>query len=138
MPLGTKVIKRTVSKKGGEDYEFAYYSEDMLDDKMAIREIHFYSEEGERMTAMSVRCDGGEYTREFHIYFGSYLAPIQAYRIAKDITDLYDFYNIEDFVEVLENYLCNEMYSTYNAKELSIMKRMNDDIKEFFEKIHQE
>jgi hypothetical protein len=134
MPMCTHIIKKKISETENS-VELAYYTEEMIKDGIAIREIRYRNHEWVARTSLSFRCMREGESDEVDLYFGETLAPVQVFRIVKDIVEMYNSYFLEDFVDIVKDMLENEKQTIDNFLALEYM---GDDIRNFFDKINQE
>lgn len=128
-------IFRLPLKRTEYQVEYAFITEDMWFDNIAIRHYEFMAE-FETKTVIAIRYCDGDMRAEYEVYWGEKLAPIQTYRIIKDLFDLYDKLLYHDFLDVVTTHLSKGGFAS-NDNEISLDARMKlaNDITDFFERV---
>jgi hypothetical protein len=128
-------VFRLTLKSNNRETEYAYFTEDMLHDNLAIYQQNFTAE-FESKTILTLRHCTGEFVAEYEIYYGEAIFPIQLYRIIKDIFDLFDRLMPEDFTEVVTEHLSrSHFFCDRQNRDSEGDAKLADDIREFFKKI---
>lgn len=131
------ITKRELWSGDGGKSEYAYFTDEMLEDCLAIREYNFYAD-GEAKTVLSLRYCDGDLVWEQELYWGHMLFPIQSYRIVKDIVEYFNRYVLDDFLEFVMKEFCRGGYSNKDSNQpVFVKKRITDEIQGFFKRIHQ-
>jgi hypothetical protein len=124
-----------------ETEDIYYFSEGMLDDNVIIQEstlIYDDKNSNPKIESMisvkyinnvaGIDLDAADYT----LYWGDLLAPIQTYRIIKDIYDLYLTLNKEKFIETMYN-LSTSSYSSSIQSDEKHAQHILIDIRDTFD-----
>lgn len=137
MELASDIIKQELYRNDEGYTEYAYFTEEFLEDCFAIREFNFYAETDQR-TLISIRYCDGDKVVEHEIYLGDRLAPIQCYRIAKDVMEHYKMYLIDDFFDVVINAFSKGGFSSDDENcSIESRRRLIWDVQDFFHRIKQ-
>ncbi len=114
-----------------EEETYYYYSEQMLNDKVVIKENTFMTIDDNVETIISVEHLNDLDAEDFTMYWDDLLSPIQSYRIIKDIYELYQEHSLSSFLEIIRELSVSYTSALMQSREEN-KQRIVDGIRETF------
>ena len=136
MEITKWITKELLWQNAKGDVEYAYFTDEMLDEYLAIREVMFDAE-GDPKSLISLRYCDGELVAEFEIYYGAPLSPIQSYRIVQDVLSFHKGVLMDDFLEIICNIFCKTGVTSNDHGSEEARRKLIADVKSFFARIHE-
>lgn len=132
-----KFKKGLIRRYVEEEDVHIYFTEEMLNNNVVICEATdcYEGENGiETETMISVKHYSDLDAWEFQVYWGEVLAPIQILRIVKDVYELYNEYDLDEFLDIMYEFSVS-CYSASMQSELLNRVKTIKEIRDFFELI---
>lgn len=114
-----------------ETEETLFFNNQMLDDNILIEVATTFDQDDNVQTMINVKCLTKDDAFNFTLYWDDLLAPIQVYRIVKDISEIYMDSSLNTFIELAHEFSITSMSAkmqTHEKNRNEIMQSVKDTL----------